>query len=63
MTRTTGSLNKRPSNHPEILDLSTEERLEFVINLIVDQILEAQRTDFQLIKELGLESHVERITS
>jgi hypothetical protein len=62
MTRTKGSLNKQPPNHPDFLDMPTEERLEFVANLIIDQILELQRSDIQVLIELGLEDYVERIT-
>jgi hypothetical protein len=63
MTRTKGSLNKQPLNHPEFLDMSCEERLQFVANLIIDQILVSQRSDTQLLKELGLENYAGRTTS
>jgi hypothetical protein len=58
MTRTKGSLNKQPLNHPEFLDMSSEERLRFVANLIIDQVLEIMHSDSQLLKELGLETDV-----
>jgi hypothetical protein len=63
MTRTKGSLNKQPLNHPDFLDMPTEERLEFVANLIIDQMLVLQHSDAQLLRELGLENYVERTTS
>jgi radical SAM superfamily enzyme len=62
MGRTTGALNKKPLNHSDLLDLSIEDRLDFVANLIVDQLVELQRNDYKLLKELGIESDVERIT-
>jgi hypothetical protein len=63
MTRTKGSLNKQPLNHPDFLDMPSEERLEFVANLIIDQLLELQQSDAPLLKELGLENYAERTTS
>ena len=63
MTRTKGSLNKQPLNHPDFLDMTTEERLQFVANLIIDQLLVLQHPDTQLLKELGLENDAGRITS
>ena len=63
MTRTKGSLNKQPLNHPDFLDMPTEERLQFVTNLIIDLLLVLQHPDAQLLKELGLENDAGRITS
>jgi len=63
MTRTKGSLNKQPLNHTEFLDMPTEERLQFVANLIIDQILLLRHSDAQLLKELGLENDVGRTIS
>jgi len=62
MTRTKGSLNKQLSNHPDFLDMPTEERLQFVANLIIDQLLELQQSNGSLLKELGLENYAERTT-
>jgi hypothetical protein len=52
MGRTKGSINKDPSTVPATVFLSTEERIEFLANLIVDRIIEDQTNDDELFKTI-----------
>ena len=55
MSRATGATNKKLDDHPEFLDMPEEERLVFIANLIVDQILEGPESISELLKALGIE--------
>jgi hypothetical protein len=55
MSKTKGTTNKTPADHPEFLDMPVEERLTFVANLIVDQLLEESASTAKPLKELGTE--------
>lgn len=61
MGRIKGKPNKRVAIQPETLVVSEADRLHFLTNLIVDQILEAQRSDYRLLDELRIGSHDEAI--
>ncbi len=49
MARTKGSLNKEPARIPHTVLLTTDERLEFLANVIVDRILEDQAKGQELL--------------
>jgi len=53
MSRPTGSTNKDPSVAPDSIEYTTEQRLEFVANLIVERIIEDQTTGNGLLLEIG----------
>ena len=55
MSRTKGATNTKPSDHPEFLDMPEEERLVFIANLIVEQILEEPASVTELLKTLDFE--------
>jgi hypothetical protein len=45
MARTLGSRNKNSDQGPATFTMTTEERLHYLANLIVDKILSDQRSD------------------
>ena len=53
MARTTGSTNKNPPAVPDTVLLTTEERIEFLANLIVDRMLEDHANGQKLLKSIG----------
>ena len=53
MARTKGTLNKKKSPPPETTLLSAEERLTFIANLIIDQVFDDKKNDYELLKKLG----------
>ncbi len=53
MARRKGSINKNPPAAPDTIQLSTEERLEFLANLIVERILEDKAKGQPLLKKIG----------
>jgi hypothetical protein len=55
MSKTEGATNKKPTDHPDFLDIPGEERLVFIANLIVDQILEGPEGISELLKTIGIE--------
>lgn len=55
MSRTKGATNKKLSDHPEYLDMGPEERLSFIANLIVDQLLDGSASATEISKALGIE--------
>lgn len=52
MARTKGSKNKNSSEMPMYTALPTEERVFVLANLIVDRIVEDQRTGAKLLRQL-----------
>ena len=52
MARIKGTKNKKPSPPPETTLLDDYERLDFIANLIIDQVFEDQNKDYELLKEL-----------
>lgn len=52
MGRTKGSQNKEPQKAPHTVDLTTEQKLEFLANLIVDRIEADQRNGQELLKSI-----------
>lgn len=52
MARTKGSVNKEPQRVPETIQLTNEQRLEFLANLITDRILEDQNKGQQLLRRI-----------
>ncbi len=56
MARLKGSKNKKSSSNdrPITSNLSTEERIRFLANIIVYRIIEDQNTDSILFKNLNL---------
>ena len=55
MSKTKGATNTKPSDRPEFLDMPEEERLVFIANLIVDQILEGPANMSELLKAFDFE--------
>lgn len=53
MARLKGSLNKNSTVRPATSSLSTEERIHFLANLIIDRILEDQRNGQALLKSIN----------
>ena len=53
MTRTRSSTNKNSPAVPDTVLLTTEERIEFLANLIVDRMIEDQAEDQKLLKSIG----------
>jgi hypothetical protein len=62
MARTKGSTNKEPQRVPETVQLTTEQRLEFLANLITDRILEDQNKGQHLLRNIR-SSNVPRTTT
>ncbi len=52
MGRHKGSQNKEPQRTPETIHFTTEQRIEFLANLIVDSITEDQDLDEELLKRI-----------
>ncbi|HEX8762848.1 MAG TPA: hypothetical protein VF733_03770 [Candidatus Saccharimonadales bacterium] len=55
MGRTKGSKNKDSAFRPATSELSVDERLELVANLIIDQIQEDQKNEQRLLKQIKRE--------
>jgi hypothetical protein len=53
MARLKGSTNKNISVQPATISLSTEERLVFLANIIVDRIMDDQLSGQKLLKVIG----------
>lgn len=53
MGRLKGSLNKNSQSRPMTSSLSSQERIRFLANLIIDRMLEDQRNDCVLLKKLN----------
>jgi hypothetical protein len=53
MARTKGSTTKNPAAVPDTVMLTTEERVEFLANLIVDRMIEDQADGQELLKGIG----------
>ena len=51
MSRVKGTKNKKSSEPPIASKLSTEERIKFLANLIIDRIIEDQNTSKVLYKK------------
>jgi hypothetical protein len=52
MARTKGSQNKKLSPPPLTVALTTEERLTYLANLIVERILHDQQQDQSLLRKI-----------
>jgi hypothetical protein len=52
MARLKGSTNKHISSQPVTIALSTEGRLEFLANIIVDRIIDDQNSGQALLKSI-----------
>ena len=52
MARTKGSKNKNSAEMPMYTSLPTEEKLFVLANLIIDRIVEDQRTGGKLLRQL-----------
>lgn len=52
MARTKGSKNKNSAEIPMYTALPTEEKLFVLANLIIDRIIEDQKTGGKLLKQL-----------
>jgi hypothetical protein len=52
MARLKGSTNKHISSQPTTIALSTEGRLEFLANIIVDRIMDDQKSGQTLLKSM-----------
>lgn len=63
MARPKGSKNKNSSALPPYTDISTEERIAVLANLIVDRILEDQHNDNKLLKQIVGHGYVGPTTS
>jgi hypothetical protein len=55
MGRTKGSKNKDSMARPDTSELSVDERLQLVANLIIDQIQEDQKNERKLLKQIERE--------
>lgn len=53
MARTKGSENKNSTIRPLTCEMSDEERLQLVANLIVDRILHDQQKNKAILKQLS----------
>jgi hypothetical protein len=53
MARTKGSSNKKPPAAPDTVEFTTEQRLAFIANLIVDRILQDKANELTLLKQIG----------
>ena len=62
MGRTKGAQNKN-SVTPSFLDLSPEDRLNLLANLIIDKVFEDQENGQILLKKIEGESHVHQPVS
>lgn len=54
MSRSKGSKNKNSNIRPVTTNLSIEERIKLIANLIVDRIMFEQKQNHKLFKELRL---------
>lgn len=52
MGRRKGSINQKPQRVPETVLLTTEQRIEFLANLIVDRIAQDQAAGRKLLKRI-----------
>lgn len=53
MSRPKGSKNSQSLATPDTVQFTTEQRIVFIANLIVDRILEDLAKDQPLLKEIG----------
>jgi len=53
MARTKGSTNKNSPTVPDTVLFTTEQRIEFLANLIVDRVLEDKANGQKLLKRIG----------
>lgn len=60
MARRKGSTNKNPPAAPDTTQLTTEQRLEFLANLIVERILDDKTKGQPLLKKIGGSSAEQR---
>lgn len=58
MARTKGSKNKNSAEMPMYTSLPTEEKLFVLANLIVDRVIEDQRTGGKLLRQLVEQGNV-----
>lgn len=58
MSRVKGATNKIPADRPDFLDMPEKERITFIANLIVDQLLEEPTAMLELTKMLNLDKAV-----
>lgn len=63
MARLKGSKNKNSSALPQYAELSTSERITVLANLMVDRILEDQRSDTKLLEKITRESDARPVTA
>ncbi len=52
MGRTKGSVNKQSKPLPDTAYLDTQQRVEFLANIIVERIQQDQKNDGKLLEEL-----------
>jgi hypothetical protein len=55
MGRVKGATNKISADRPDFLDMPEKERIAFIANLIVDQLLEEPTAMLELTKMLNLD--------
>ena len=53
MSRPKGSSNKETASEPDSISYTTEQRLEFIANLIVDSIAEDEESGQPLFHKIG----------
>jgi hypothetical protein len=58
MGRVMGSTNKQPPRVPETVQMTTEQKIEFLANLMVDHILEDQKTGKEILRRIRRERNV-----
>jgi hypothetical protein len=63
MGRTKGSKNKDSMARPDTSELSVDERLQLVANLIIDRIQEDEKNDLKLLKQLEREEKAKCLTT
>lgn len=59
MGRTKGSKNKKPTIDPLHTAMTSEERLDFLANLIVERIEEDQVSGRELLEKIGAQGEQE----
>ncbi len=63
MSRPIGSKNKELIATPDTVQFTTEERIQFIANLIADRIAEDEADGFPLLERLREGAHVPEQTS
>ncbi len=58
MGRKKGSLNKQPKSLPDTAYLATQQRVEFLANIIIERIQQDQKNGGRLLKKLQKANHV-----